>query len=440
MKLRIFRLFICFLLVCCLLVRISPIQAKAFGFVPGLYDIAANIGVNAALRAIGVGPGNSPDVFNRLVTDAANNLFEGLSPLTQVFLDYTENGFRAFLSADFLSNLLSFLFDSGAVSLSPASGFSSYDYGFTLLGSSYQFTQATAPSKIVACFSRESGYPRVEVFYISTVLGAEGYDGRGRRVLSEPCAQGGFYVARSRTSYNYSIDNYLSEHPDYAYYSTSDSVTGRVNDCPFWSGYSSDLDISLDSVSDSLSGSAYTDWSSAAQMIDEQQYFPVSIPSLSDSSAISTQTQAQAQAGTIPETVVDEIVAGSDVVPDTGTIADVITAVRALGADMVAAIQAVPAAIADVFTPSQTIEAYSLDLKSLFPFCIPYDIYSMLSALAAEPVAPKFDFELDFGPVGVIPISADFSEWDNVAQLLRTCEAALFAVGLAVKTKDLIGW
>ena len=107
---RICRVLICLALICCLIAQMVPARANAVGFVPGLYDIAANIGVNAALRAIGVGPGNSPDAFNQLVTDATNNLFEGLSPLTHVFLDFTQNGFRAFLSADFVSRLLLLVF------------------------------------------------------------------------------------------------------------------------------------------------------------------------------------------------------------------------------------------------------------------------------------------------------------------------------------------
>lgn len=435
--LRLGRILVVLALIVALLGNSIPTPARAAPFASGFFALDATNLIISGARALGIGPGDDPLAFNNLITDAKNSLFSGVTPLVNIWLDYVNNGFRAFLSADFLSNLLSFFFDSGAVSLSPASGFSSYDYGFTLLGSSYQFTQATAPSKIVACFSYESGYPRVEVFYISTVLGAEGYDGRGWRVLSEPCAQGGFYVARSRTSYNYSIDNYLSEHPDYAYYSTSDSVTGRVNDCPFWSGYSSDLDISLDSVSDSLSGSAYTDWSSAAQMIDEQQYFPVSIPSLSDSSAISTQTQAQAQAGTVPDSVADEIIAGSDVVPETGSIADVITAVRALGADIVAAVQAIPAAIADIFSPAADPEVYQVDLKDFFPFCIPFDLFDIVTAFAAEPEAPVFEWPISVPRWGFeYTLNVDLQEWEDVASLFRTLELTIFCVGLAIVTRE----
>lgn len=129
----------------------------------------------------------------------------------------------------------------------------------------------------------------------------------------------------------------------------------------------------------------------------------------------------------------------------TGTTADTITAsglkgwLDTLRLSMVAGFSDVITGIKDFFTPSGKVEAYALDLKLLFPFCIPFDLFNLLKVLQAEPVAPHFDFELDFGSLGRFPVSVDFSEWNDLAQLVRTLEIGLFIVGLAVGTRKLIG-
>lgn len=133
--------------------------------------------------------------------------------------------------------------------------------------------------------------------------------------------------------------------------------------------------LSVDSVSDSLSGSAYAQWTAGAITQEDQPFVPVSIPSVSDSAAIFGQTQAQAQAGTIPDAVVDEVIAGAEVDPDVVTLSDIFTAIRSLGSDVVEAIQAVPTAIAAFFEPpviydgnGNVIPAYQISLTDFFRF------------------------------------------------------------------------
>ena len=81
---------------------------------------------------------------------------------------------------------------------------------------------------------------------------------------------------------------------------------------------------------------------------------------------------------------------------------------------------------------------YSLDLTELFPFCIPFDIFDLLSALRADPVAPVFELELDFG-VTKAPITVDLSGWSDLASIIRILEVGLFCLDLALGTKELIG-
>lgn len=92
----------------------------------------------------------------------------------------------------------------------------------------------------------------------------------------------------------------------------------------------------------------------------------------------------------------------------------------------------------DFFIPSGDITMYSLDLTELFPFCIPFDIFDLLSALKADPVAPVFELELDLG-VTKAPITVDLSGWSDLASIVRILEVGLFCLGLALGTKELIG-
>lgn len=94
-------------------------------------------------------------------------------------------------------------------------------------------------------------------------------------------------------------------------------------------------------------------------------------------------------------------------------------------------------------TPEQEAENMEImatpELKDKFPFCIPWDIYYALVLLEDEREAPVFDFELDLGPAGSYHIVIDFSEWDDIAALLRTLELLAFIIGLAIATKHLMG-
>lgn len=433
---RLGRILVVLALIVALLGSRIPMPARAVGFVPGLYDIAANIGVNAALRAIGVGPGNSPDAFNQLVTDVTNNLFEGLSPLTQVFLDYTQNGFRAFLSADFLSRVLSFLFRSGTLSVSPLPISSTYHLpSFSIsdytLSSPVSFVSFERPISDAPSDYRYFYYYFIsrDFFQVSATNTAKYLDGMYYMNVGSKT----YWIHDTSTDFNYwaTLDgaSFLGS------YAPGASPLGDLS--VFDGSVVAAGDVALDSVSDSLSGSSYADWTAGAITQENQPFVPVSIPSISDSAAIFTQTQAQAQAGTIPETVVDEIVSGAEVVPDTGTIADVITAVRALSADIVAAVQAIPAAIADVFSPPAISEEYMISLSDFFPFCLPFDIYDLLSALAADPQAPVFEWTIAVPRWGIShDIEIDLSEWDDIARLFRTFELGAFVLGLALITRQ----
>lgn len=80
------------------------------------------------------------------------------------------------------------------------------------------------------------------------------------------------------------------------------------------------------------------------------------------------------------------------------------------------------------------------DLEKVFPFCIPWDVYYLLSALSADPVAPAIDFPLNFSNFGLddYRLSVDFVEYEAFAVALRAIEVLGFCVGLALVTRNLI--
>lgn len=91
--------------------------------------------------------------------------------------------------------------------------------------------------------------------------------------------------------------------------------------------------------------------------------------------------------------------------------------------------------------PDINMEHYQVDLKDIFPFCIPFDFIELLGVLDAQPRAPCFTF-----PV-VIPaldyredVKLDLSIFDDVAKVIRLCEKVSFILFLMFVTSKVIRW
>lgn len=87
------------------------------------------------------------------------------------------------------------------------------------------------------------------------------------------------------------------------------------------------------------------------------------------------------------------------------------------------------------------VSNYKVDLRTIFPFCIPFDFIALLNVLDADPVAPCFRF-----PV-VIPaldyeetVELDMSVFDDVAKVIRICEKVSFLIFLMFATGKVIRW
>lgn len=92
--------------------------------------------------------------------------------------------------------------------------------------------------------------------------------------------------------------------------------------------------------------------------------------------------------------------------------------------------------------PSTDPDDYQLPgLADVFPFCIPFDVYHFLQALAATPVAPSFTCTLQLpsaiGGARTIELDFDTPTFNQLAQLLRLMELFAFIVGLALLTRSM---
>lgn len=95
----------------------------------------------------------------------------------------------------------------------------------------------------------------------------------------------------------------------------------------------------------------------------------------------------------------------------------------------------------DVEAP-EDVAPYTVKIGEVFPFCIPFDLYHMVTMFDAEPEAPhaKWEFSLPWSPQQQYKVEWNLKEFDSLAELCRKLELVLFCVGLAVITSRLIKW
>lgn len=97
-------------------------------------------------------------------------------------------------------------------------------------------------------------------------------------------------------------------------------------------------------------------------------------------------------------------------------------------------------AIADALE-DESINWRKFDLRGLFPFCIPFDIYNMLQAFDASPTAPHVQLPFVIESLGFsYTIDLDFSGFDQVAAVMRQMELIVYGIALAWATSKVIKW
>ena len=86
-------------------------------------------------------------------------------------------------------------------------------------------------------------------------------------------------------------------------------------------------------------------------------------------------------------------------------------------------------------------EKFTADLKTLFPFCIPFDLVDCFKLFNAEPETPRIEVPMHFGIIDVdYTWVIDLKDFDSVAVICRSMFLILFLVGLALATSKVIKW
>lgn len=84
---------------------------------------------------------------------------------------------------------------------------------------------------------------------------------------------------------------------------------------------------------------------------------------------------------------------------------------------------------------------YAIDLRKLFPFCIPFDFIELLRVLDAEPEAPRFEVPFVVPSVGIDEMYViDLSMFNDVMEVIRLFELVGFVIGLMLLTGKVIKW
>lgn len=85
----------------------------------------------------------------------------------------------------------------------------------------------------------------------------------------------------------------------------------------------------------------------------------------------------------------------------------------------------------DIDTPDSIIDK--------FPFCLPFDIYTVFNLLSSPPVAPQFEIPFEMEGYFEYSIDVDLSEFEMIASIVRWFLYIIFIIGLILVTNKLIG-
>lgn len=76
------------------------------------------------------------------------------------------------------------------------------------------------------------------------------------------------------------------------------------------------------------------------------------------------------------------------------------------------------------------------ELKNHFPFSIPWDVLAIITLFVGEPVTPVVNFPLVVGDTQICTIDIDMTPYEDVAEISRKASLLLFAVGLALTSRE----
>ena len=413
---RIFRILVCFVLICCFLVNLSPIKAEAMA----LPEVGAAV---TASKVIYLTSPLGVQIFGWVLlglgitllaidTVTLVNDFQQYSDMLEVSIYYYPDGSWSYgVDMGFVDQVRAFLFDSGyLICTGPADNLDIYDFP---IGSSW-------PNALESCITRGDSavlfkqncgsFYRCYLLNCSTGTISVSISSNGSYMVT--CSAGSMEYRcepDSASTFNpRTVSNaYIPAENTIYWYVSGDVIT--ENNISAADG----LELGTVAPPDVDIPNGYPEWYANSQPAvlpdsDEKiQVLPIPLNPDSESEGLPDgATQPDAWAGS-----------NADPLPDMDTDSDSGTG---------------------SWTPPSDMGKFTLDLKQYFPFCIPFDLYAFFTCLNAEPVAPVIEWIIPLPGGKTYPFEIDLSAFDSVAQILHRMQLLLFCVGLAFKTRDLI--
>lgn len=461
---KIIRVAVCLLVICCLIVNMSPIRAEATTAASALSVVAvpAINAIGAILRCLGIGPSADTSAFDNLVNTIIDSLFLGE---VLELVTWAVGGFQKYaVPENIIDSVFSYIYSASVVNESLArtctipAGTVITEYSGTYVRAERTILQDCYGFLVYANSTKDSYADLVLIPYdYSTpdsvyALGYPGYS----NLVDAPV-----YFAI--------IDVKVSTLPFSMNSVVSTGIAGPVRN--FLNGtlefsparvISTDYDLVLESVCTSeqtvdevyaISGSSalkvykYSDGSLNEEPEDSDTeqvpvpYWPLSIQQTYEETI--SQTQEEAQSG--ESTYVD---------PDSATVGDIFSKLVALPSNIADAFSNVitgVTSLVDFFTGTTVVaspmEAIDFsELFELFPFNIPYDIYQTINFWSSSAESPTIVIPLpnyDSNGLGIYEYEINFSKipgMDTLAAILRGGELILFAIGLVMITRKVTKW
>ncbi len=447
---RTLRSLVCLLLICCILVNLSPLKAKAV--TPGMVavgTVSALVLIPAILYGLGVMQSSTDTgsaAFNQLVSDCYDHLSNlgWIAAGAATMLSLTQDGsVITYAHRNMIQDIFDWLYDSTIVVDPQFLNSSSY---YNPLGSYIELTSASPIyTQYVKIYWLSGGYSACSFSLSSSLF----YLPSGKQVGT--LLDNGLYYyvtcqagsTASGDQINHSLPYVIVEQP-YKNYDLSTYIAS-VSSGPFQ--VSTPLDFSLGEVATQDTeietgyetyiqegivsidfGIQFEDGSPYDPDGDDQKYhhwFPVKVPSPDN---LSNLTQEDAWSG---ESEVElEYKADTDTGTDSGN-----------GSGNTGTDSGSTGNTGSSWKPPSDHSQFALaDLSKFFPFCIPFDLFDFFKLLNADPVAPSFTWEIQDLSGQTYGLTVDLSQWDSVAQLFRRLQLFLFVCGLAAASRKYIKW
>lgn len=426
------------------------------------YAIATSSGMNFSFTS-GTGSGAQTFMENRLSSWVSNqtggiNIF-GTTPVKALAakLAITQTAFNAL--KNFINDTISDLgIGTTSTQLSPGTvGGVLYNEYSTYIGQSAGFWFDYEWTTVTAEWSEDSSYKRgicvLKVGMGANVITSYNYDCRSYRYYYKPVGWKIFNTGGNANAWQVNVDFDKNTHNHenqsigftYAGVSKVDVISATV---PNGMAYPN---VGLDD----LQTYKRQDWApdtNLEQMIDDI-FDDVSANDIDLTGETVEDTPVPTPAPTYPP--VDDVNQGlGDIVGGLndliGTQQGVLEGVNDIAGTLegtqeaVEGIQEGIGSISEALEIPATSEATQLklpDLRTLFPFCIPFDIYNIITAFNASPVAPHVQIPFNIPAIGLTyTFDLDFSSYNSVAAVLRTVEFVAYAIGLAILSSKVIRW